>query len=79
MADLVSNLLRSRRFFHSSILHQSQVGGSTDLELRFNLTDEMEQKIRVELDAKGRATPTFEYGFYLEVRLSAWLCGRHLA
>lgn len=43
-----------------------QVGGSTDLELRFNFTDGMEEAIRKDLEAKGRATPTFEYGYYLK-------------
>lgn len=39
--------------------------GSTDLELRFDLPPEQERAIAAELADKGRATPTFEYGFYL--------------
>jgi acyl-coenzyme A thioesterase PaaI-like protein len=40
-------------------------GGRTDLELRFEFSPEQETAIRAELAAKGRATPEFEYGFYL--------------
>ena len=40
-------------------------GGSTDLELRFSMDPEQEKQIRAELAERGRATPTFEYGFYL--------------
>ncbi len=39
--------------------------GSTDLELRFEMRPEQERAIAAELKANGRATPTFEYGFYL--------------
>ncbi|HET6726004.1 MAG TPA: DUF4442 domain-containing protein [Gammaproteobacteria bacterium] len=38
--------------------------GDTDLELRFNLPADKEVAIRSELRNKGRATPSFEYGFY---------------
>jgi hypothetical protein len=37
-------------------------GGNSDLELRFALTPEQEQDIRMGLQNEGRATPTFEYG-----------------
>ena len=40
-------------------------GGNTDLELRFDLTAEQEQAIAAQLQADGRATPTFEFGYYL--------------
>lgn len=40
-------------------------GGSTDLELRFELSPVQEQAIRAELEARGRATPAFEYGYHL--------------
>lgn len=40
-------------------------GGSTDLELRFDFPAEQEHAIRAELDDRGRATPVFEYGYYL--------------
>jgi acyl-coenzyme A thioesterase PaaI-like protein len=39
--------------------------GSTDLELRFEMHPEQEAAISAELKSNGRATPTFEYGFYL--------------
>jgi acyl-coenzyme A thioesterase PaaI-like protein len=42
-----------------------QKGGSTDLELRFEFSREQEAAIAAELKAKGRATPSFEYGYYL--------------
>ena len=38
--------------------------GRTDLELRFAMSPEAEQDIRSELQRKGRATPSFEFGFY---------------
>jgi len=38
--------------------------GSSDLELRFELSEKMEHQIRDDLAQKGRSTPTFEYGFY---------------
>ncbi len=40
-------------------------GGSTDLELRFEFPVEQERTIRQELEERGRATPVFEYGYYL--------------
>jgi hypothetical protein len=43
-----------------------QRGGSTDLELRFEFSPELEAAIRRELETHGRATPTFEYGYYLK-------------
>ncbi len=39
--------------------------GSTDLELRFEMPPDQEAAISAELKSNGRATPTFEYGFYL--------------
>ena len=40
-------------------------GGSTDLELRFELAPAQEAAIRHELAQGGRATPAFEYGYFL--------------
>lgn len=40
--------------------------GNTDLELRFRFLPEQEDAIREELRTKGRSTPSFEYGFYLD-------------
>ncbi len=42
-----------------------ELGGRTDLEMRFEFPAELDARIRAELQAEGRATPTFEYGFYL--------------
>ena len=39
--------------------------GLSDLELRFQFTEEIEQQIRADLASKGRSTPLFEYGYYL--------------
>jgi acyl-coenzyme A thioesterase PaaI-like protein len=38
-------------------------GGNSDLEMRFALTLEQENDIRMRLASEGRATPTFEYGY----------------
>ncbi|MGK0270491.1 MAG: acyl-coenzyme A thioesterase PaaI-like protein [Cocleimonas sp.] len=40
--------------------------GITDLELRFDFPIEKEQEIFEELVKRGRSTPTFEYGLYLQ-------------
>lgn len=37
-----------------------------DLELRFELDPDQEQRIRDELARRGRATPSFEYAFYAD-------------
>lgn len=41
-------------------------GGNSDLEMRFSLTPEQEGAIRIELERQGRATPSFEYGYFRE-------------
>ena len=38
--------------------------GVSDLELRFIISPETEQKIRNDLANRGRSTPLFEYGYY---------------
>ena len=38
--------------------------GLTDLELRFEMSEQQETKIRLELQQKGRSTPEFEYAYY---------------
>jgi acyl-coenzyme A thioesterase PaaI-like protein len=38
-------------------------GGNSDLEMRFSLTSEQENSVRMELERDGRSTPTFEYGY----------------
>jgi len=38
--------------------------GNSDLELRFEFPAALDAQIQAELAAKGRCTPSFEYGFY---------------
>lgn len=45
--------------------------GDSDLELRFDFDPVLEASIRAELQAKGRSTPTFEFGLY---RADGLLC-----
>eukprot|EP00049_Salpingoeca_infusionum_P019534 m.362319 g.362319 ORF g.362319 m.362319 type:complete len:213 (+) comp20337_c0_seq1:88-726(+) len=42
-----------------------QHGATDDLELRFEFCPEQKKQIEAELATRGRATPTFTYGFYL--------------
>lgn len=70
LADPIAALACLRRFPGQSVWTRSmsidfEHGGDTDLELRFEFTAEQDAAIREQLAATGRATPTFEYGFYL--------------
>lgn len=70
LADPVAAIACARVFPGYSVWTRAmtidfQKGGSTDLELRFRFGKEQEAAIAEELKAKGRATPTFEYGYYL--------------
>lgn len=47
--------------------------GNSDLELRFEFDAFIESKIKTDLAAKGRSTPTFEYAFY---RADGILCSK---
>ncbi|HED18394.1 MAG TPA: PaaI family thioesterase [Gammaproteobacteria bacterium] len=38
--------------------------GDTHLELRFQFDPDIREKIRLDLEQKGRSTPEFEYGLY---------------
>jgi acyl-coenzyme A thioesterase PaaI-like protein len=38
--------------------------GDSDLELRFDFDPSMRERIRGELETRGRSTPEFEYGLY---------------
>jgi len=49
------------RRLHLDFRHE----GRTDLELRFEIDPEQEAQIRADLDAKGRSSPCFKYGFYM--------------
>jgi acyl-coenzyme A thioesterase PaaI-like protein len=70
LADPIAALACARVFPGYSVWTRSmsiafEKPGSTDLELRFELRPGQESAIRAELKANGRATPTFEYGFFL--------------
>ena len=70
LADPIAALACSRVFPGYSVWTRAmtvdfQRGGSTDLELRFTMTPEQEAAIAAELKAKGRSTPSFDYGYYL--------------
>jgi len=70
LADPIAALACARVFPGYSIWTRAMTieferGGSTDLELRFEFSAEQEAVIRRELQTHGRATPTFEYGYYL--------------
>ena len=71
LADPIAAIACSRVFPGYSVWTRAmnvdfQKGGSTDLELRFEMSKEQEAAVAAELQAKGRATPTFEYGYYLK-------------
>lgn len=70
LADPIAALACARVFPGYSVWTRAmtidfQIGGSTDLELRFEMPPEREAAIRAELERRGRSTPTFEYGYYL--------------
>lgn len=70
LADPIAALACARVFTGYSVWTRSmsidfELGGSTDLELRFEFPRAAEEEIRATLAADGRATPSFEYGFYL--------------
>jgi len=70
LADPIAALSCARVFPGYSVWTRSmhidfQRGGATDLELRFEMTKVQEDDIRAELVERGRATPTFVYGFHL--------------
>ena len=71
LADPIAALACARVFPGYSVWTRAMAldfrkGGDTDLELRFDLSPEQEAAIAAELATNGRATPTFEYGFYLQ-------------
>jgi acyl-coenzyme A thioesterase PaaI-like protein len=68
LADPIAALACARIFPGYSVWTRAMVisfdhGGNSDLEMRFSLTSEQEQAIRIELEREGRSTPTFEYGY----------------
>ena len=70
LADPVAALACARVFPGYSVWTRAmsidfQLGGRTDLELIFEFPKTQELAIGEELEARGRATPTFEYAFHL--------------
>jgi acyl-coenzyme A thioesterase PaaI-like protein len=68
LADPIAALACARVFPGFSVWTRAMAisfdhGGNSDLEMRFALTPEHEQAIRMELERDGRSTPTFEYGY----------------
>ncbi len=69
LADPVAALACARVFPGYSVWTRAMTisfdhGGNSDLEMRFSLTPEQEQAIRIELERDGRSSPTFEYGYF---------------
>jgi acyl-coenzyme A thioesterase PaaI-like protein len=68
LADPIAALACARVFPGFSVWTRAMAisfdhGGNSDLEMRFALTPEQEQAVRMELERDGRSTPTFEYGY----------------
>lgn len=71
LADPIPALACGRIFPGYSVWTRSmhiefELGGRTDLELRFEFPPELEAAVRHELETTGRSSPTFQYGYYLE-------------
>jgi acyl-coenzyme A thioesterase PaaI-like protein len=69
LADPIAALACARVFPGYSVWTRAMTisfdhGGNSDLEMRFSLTPEQESAIRIDLERDGRATPSFEYGFF---------------
>jgi acyl-coenzyme A thioesterase PaaI-like protein len=69
LADPIAALACARVFPGYSVWTRAltidfEHGGNSDLEMRFTLLPQQEDIIRRELATSGRATPTFEYGYY---------------
>jgi acyl-coenzyme A thioesterase PaaI-like protein len=68
LADPIAALACARVFPGYSVWTRAMTisfdhGGNSDLEMRFSLTPEQEQVVRMELERDGRSTPTFEYAY----------------
>ncbi len=71
LADPIPALACARIFPGQSVWTRAMsirfdVGGHTDLELRFDMDPAQEEAIENELVARGRANPVFEYAYFLE-------------
>lgn len=69
LADPIAAIACAHRFPGHSVWTRAlsidfRAAGDSDLELRFDFDPALEQRIRAELAARGRSTPTFEYGYY---------------
>ncbi|HHJ16406.1 MAG TPA: PaaI family thioesterase [Gammaproteobacteria bacterium] len=69
VADPVAALACAKQFPGYSVWTRSlhlefELPGDTDLELRFDFDEDIREKIRADLERKGRSTPWFEYGLY---------------
>ena len=69
VADPIAAIVCAKIFPGHEVWTRSQLidfqhEGNSDLELRFELTADIEQQIKDDLVKKGRSTPTFEYAFY---------------
>ncbi len=70
LADPIAALACARVFPGYSTWTRSmqidfEIGGSSDLELRFEFPPDLEARIGGELARDGRSTPSFEYGYFL--------------
>ena len=71
VSDPIAALACAKRFPGHEVWTRShnvdfQYEGNSHLELRFEFSEDIENKIKTELEEKGRSTPVFEYGFYRE-------------
>src|SRR4029078_1944806 len=69
LADPVAALACARVFPGYSVWTRAMTisfdhGGNSDLEMRVTLTPGQGGEIRMRLETEGRATPTFEYGYF---------------
>lgn len=69
VADPIAALVCAKLFPGHEVWTRSQkidfqYEGNSDLELRFEFSDDIEQQIKNDLSSKGRSTPIFEYGLY---------------
>ncbi len=69
VADPVAAIACARQFPGYSVWTRSlsldfERPGNSDLELRFVFDAGVKQRIRADLEARGRSTPEFEYGLY---------------
>ncbi|HEC19837.1 MAG TPA: DUF4442 domain-containing protein [Gammaproteobacteria bacterium] len=80
LADPIAALACARRFPGHEVWTRAMnidfvAEGNSDLELRFDFDPQVDGQIRADLAARGRSTPSFEYGFY---RQDGVLCSRIL-